>query len=320
MTVLKVALVCGVLASMAVAQNNSMGTAGGNPQKTSQAQSVQQPAAQQPGPEAPASTQPGPATGAQQPAATTTAPNVKRQPQAKTQEEYKAYQEAAAKPDPASLELAANDFAAKYPTSELRSVLFQRLMSMYQASNNGEKTIEAGKKVIAIDPDNAAALVTVALVISNKTRDNDLDRDERMAEASKYANHALETIENGTGVPAGTPEDKVPMFKELVLSMAYSSLGTVEFNRKNYPQAETYLRKSVENSSLQPDPVTWLQLSLALDRENKYADALQAANKCIEIAQNHPAGNYCSEERDRLAKLAGPAAAQKPAATGTSPK
>ena len=63
---------------------------------------------------------------------------------------------------------------------------------MYQASNNAEKTIEAGKKVIAIDPDNAAALVTVALVIANKTRDGDLDRDERMAEASKYANHALE--------------------------------------------------------------------------------------------------------------------------------
>jgi tetratricopeptide (TPR) repeat protein len=96
------------------------------------------------------------------------------------------------------------------------------------------------------------------------------------------------------------------MFKELVRSMAYSSLGTVEFNRKNYPQAETYLRKSVENSTLQPDPVTWLQLSLALDRENKYNDALQAANKCIEIAQSHPAGSYCAEERDRLAKLAGP--------------
>ncbi len=297
MTISRIVLVCGALAGVALAQGSSMSTAGGNPQSTSQ---QQQPAQQQP----PATTQ-TPAAGAQQ----TPAPQVpagKHQPQAKTQDEYKAYQEAAAKPDPPSLEQAANDFATKYPTSELRSVLFQREMTMYQASNNAEKTIEAGKKVIAIDPDNAAALVTVALVIANKTREGDLDRDERMAEASKYANHALESIENGTGVPAGTSEDKVPMFKELVRSMAYSSLGTVEFNRKNYPQAETYLRKSVENSTLQPDPVTWLQLSLALDRENKYNDALQAANKCIEIAQNHPAGSYCAEERDRLAKLAGP--------------
>ena len=297
MTISRIVLVCGALAGVALAQGSSMSTAGGNPQSTSQ---QQQPAQQQP----PATTQ-TPAAGAQQ----TPAPQVpagKHQPQAKTQDEYKAYQEAAAKPDPPSLEQAANDFATKYPTSELRSVLFQREMTMYQASNNAEKTIEAGKKVIAIDPDNAAALVTVALVIANKTREGDLDRDERMAEASKYANHALESIDNGTGVPAGTSEDKVPMFKELVRSMAYSSLGTVEFNRKNYPQAETYLRKSVENSTLQPDPVTWLQLSLALDRENKYNDALQAANKCIEIAQNHPAGSYCAEERDRLAKLAGP--------------
>jgi tetratricopeptide (TPR) repeat protein len=304
MKISRVVLTCGALAGMALAQGGSMSTSGGNPQATSQQQ--QQPAQQQP-----AAAAQTPAQGAQQaPAQTPTAP-VKRQPQAKTQDEYKAYQEAAAKPDPTSLEQAANDFAAKYPTSELRSVLFQREMQMYQASNNAEKTIEAGKKVIAIDPDNAAALVTVALVIANKTRENDLDRDERMAEASKYANHALESIDNGTGVPAGTADDKVPMFKELVRSMAYSSLGTVEFNRKNYPQAETYLRKSVESSTLQPDPVTWLQLSLALDRENKYSDALQAANKCIEIAQNHPAGSYCAEERDRLAKLAGPATTPK---------
>jgi tetratricopeptide (TPR) repeat protein len=313
MTISRIALVCGALAGVALAQGGAMNTQGGNPQATSQQQ--QQPAGQQATQQQPAQQEPAaatatqtPARGAQQaPAQTPTTP-VKRQPQAKTQDEYKAYQEAAAKPDPTSLEQAANDFATKYPTSELRSVLFQREMTMYQASNNAEKTIEAGKKVIAIDPDNSAALVTVALVIANKTRDNDLDRDERMAEASKYANHALEAIDNGTGIPAGTAEDKIPMFKELVRSMAYSSLGTVEFNRKNYPQAETYLRKSVENSTLQPDPVTWLQLSLALDRENKYSDALQAANKCIEIAQNHPAGSYCAEERDRLAKLAGPAA------------
>jgi len=297
LTISKLALTCVALAGLALGQGG-MSTGGGNPQATSQ---QQQPAQQQP------STAPqSPAQGNQPAAAQSPATPVKHQPQAKTQDEYKAYQEAAAKLDPLSLEQAANDFAAKYPTSELRSVLFQREMTMYQSSNNAEKTIEAGKKVIAIDPDNAAALVTVALVIANKTRDNDLDHDERMAEASKYANHALEAIDNGTGVPAGTAEDKIPMFKELVRSMAYSSLGTVEFNRKNYPQAETYLRKSVESSTLQPDPVTWLQLSLALDRENKYNDALQAANKCIEIAQNHPAGGYCAEERDRLAKLAGP--------------
>lgn len=291
MKIFNAVLVCGMLATMAFAQQAPAPATEG-PKETPQ------PSAQQPAAGAPQSNAP----------AVQLAPPARRQPQAKTQEEYKAYQEAAAKPDPASLEQAADAFAAKFPTSELRSVLFQREMSMYQASNNAEKTIEAGKKVIAIDPDNAAALVTVALVMANKTRDQDLDRDERMAEASKYANHALETIDNGTGVPPGTPEDKIPMFKELVRSMAYSSLGTVEFNRKNYPQAESYLRKSVESATMQPDPVTWLQLSLALDRENKYPDALQAANKCIEIAQNHPAASYCVDERDRLAKLVGPSA------------
>ncbi|HLH10104.1 MAG TPA: hypothetical protein VKW78_22910 [Terriglobales bacterium] len=311
--VLKAALLSGALAVMAVAQTGTGSSGNSTPQAEPQKQTEPQPS-----PATPATPATGQTTSSTEPAQTP-APVIKRQPQAKTQDEYKAYLDAAAKPDPASLEQAANDFAAKYPTSELRSVLFQREMSMYQASNNAEKTIEAGKKVISIDPDNAAALVTVSSVMANKTRDNDLDHDERMAEATKYANHALETIDNGTGVPAGTAQDKIPLFKELVRSMAYSSLGTVEFNKKNYPQAETYLRKSVESAAMQPDPVTWLQLSLALDRENKYGDALQAANKCIEIAQNHPAGTYCVDERDRLVKLVGPAAAQKPASDTPKP-
>lgn len=125
MTISRIMLVCGALAGMALAQGGSMSTSGGNPQATPQ---QQQPAQQAPVQQQPAATTQTPAQGAQQaPAQTPTGP-VKHQPQAKTQDEYKAYQEAAAKPDPTSLEQAANDFATKYPTSELRSVLFQREM------------------------------------------------------------------------------------------------------------------------------------------------------------------------------------------------
>jgi tetratricopeptide (TPR) repeat protein len=253
---------------------------------------------------------------AQAPAATG-----KRQPQAKTPEEFKAFNEAMAKPDPASAETAADDFAKAYPESELRSVLYQRVMSLYQGANNADKTVEIGKKTLELDPDNAPAMVTVASVIANRTRETDLDKDERQAEAKKYANQAIEMINSGQGIPAGTPPDKVSMYKDLILSMAYAALGTIEFNNKNYPQAEQNLRKSVESPQVQPDPVSWLQLALTLDREAKYADALAAASKCVEVSQGHPANAYCTSERDRLQKLANNPPAAKPAtpAPATAP-
>src|SRR5277367_6310729 len=67
-------------------------------------------------------------------------PAVKRPPQAKTQPEFDAYKVAAASTDAAGLEKAADDFATKFPDSELRILLYKTDMHLYQNANNAEKT------------------------------------------------------------------------------------------------------------------------------------------------------------------------------------
>ncbi len=61
-----------------------------------------------------------------------TAPQGKRPPQAKTQPEFEAYKAAIALTDAAAAEKAADDFAAKFPDSELRVVLYKLAMQKYQ--------------------------------------------------------------------------------------------------------------------------------------------------------------------------------------------
>ena len=56
------------------------------------------------------------------------APAGKRPPKVNTQEEFTAYKAAVALTDPAALEKAADDFAAKYPDSELRPLLYRPVM------------------------------------------------------------------------------------------------------------------------------------------------------------------------------------------------
>ena len=76
----------------------------------------------------------------------------KRKPAAKTKPEYDAYNAAIALTDPPALEKAADDFAAKFPDSELRTGLYTVAMERYQSSN-GAKMMEMARKVLAIDPD-----------------------------------------------------------------------------------------------------------------------------------------------------------------------
>src|SRR5271156_3984491 len=147
------------------------------------------------------------------------APAGKRPPQAKTQEEFAAYKAAAALTDPAAQEKAADDFAAKFPESELRQVLYRALVASFQRANDSDKMLATSQKLLAIDPDDPQALLGAAQVLAERTRETDLDKDQRLAEARKDAQRALVTVD--TNLPAGLAPEKVDVFKGYVRSEAY---------------------------------------------------------------------------------------------------
>jgi tetratricopeptide (TPR) repeat protein len=272
------------------------------------AQSNGKPDAQQPAPQAGTQATPAPALG-------------KRPPQAKTQPEYDAYKTAAALTDPAAAEKAADDFATKFPDSELRIMLFKSAMRAYQKAGNSDKIMEVGRKGLAIDGDDPELLVTVSSELAEKTRDTDLDKDQRLDEAMKMAQKSLQTVDTDISIPPNTPQEQVDGYKGQLRSFAYSIIGTLEFKKDNFTAAETDLRKSIDAFPSQPDPVVVLRLAISLDRQNKYPEALKEANHAVELTQeNTSAGKLARQERDRLTQLVGGNAAAPKPATAEQPK
>jgi tetratricopeptide (TPR) repeat protein len=270
------------------------------------AQSTGQPAQKNP----PAAGQAAPAQGTT-PGATT--PPAKRPPQLKTKPEQDAYNAAAANTDPAALEKAADDFSAKFPDSEVRVLLYQTAMRLYQSANNAEKTEAMGRKVLSFDGDNPEALVIVAEVIAERTRDSDIDKDQRFGEAITMAQKALQTVDTDISVPANTPQEKIDAYKSLLRSNAYSVIGTIEFKKENYAAAQENLQKSIDAFPSNPDPVVILRLALALDKQQKYPEALKVANRAVELTQDNTViGTPARRERDRLQQLTGGAAPAQP--------
>jgi tetratricopeptide (TPR) repeat protein len=238
------------------------------------------------------------------PAAQAAAPATKRPPQAKTQAEFDAYKTANALTDPAAQEKAADDFAAKFPDSELRVILWKAVMRNYQRTGNSDKTVEAARKGLALDGDDPELLVTVAGELAEKTRDTDLDKDQRLDEAMKMAQKALQTVDTDVAIPANTPQEQIDGYKGQLRSFAYSIIGTLEFKKDNFAAAETDLRKSIDAYPAQPDPVVVLRLAISLDRQNKYPEALKEANRAVELTQDGTgAGKLARQERDRLTQL-----------------
>jgi len=243
-----------------------------------------------------------------QSAAQTAAPAGKRPPQAKTQPEFDAYKAAVALTDAAAQEKAANDFATKFPDSELRPVLYKAVMHAYQQANNSDKMMEAAQKVLTFDADDPEALLGVAQVLAERTHDTDLDKDQRLAEARKDAQRALVTVD--TDVPStGYPPEQLNAFKGFLRSDAYAVLGTLDFNAKAWADAEANLRKSIDAFPQQVDPVAVFRLSVALDMQNKYPEALKFAKQAVDLTkEGTSAGDAARKERDRLSQLLGSAA------------
>ena len=237
------------------------------------------------------------------PAGQTVAPAGKRPPQAKTQPEFDAYKAAAALTDAAAQEKAAADFATKFPESELRPLLYKAVLHAYQQVNNSDKMMEMGQKILTYDADDPEALLGVAQVLAERTHDTDLDKDQRLAEARKDAQRALLTVE--TDVPAsGYPPEQLNAFKAFLRSDAYAIIGTLDFNAKAWADAETNLRKSIEAFPQQVDPIAVFRLSVSLDMQNKYPEALKYANQAVDMTKEGTgAGDAARKEKDRLTQL-----------------
>lgn len=240
--------------------------------------------------------------------------------QARTQAEYEAYQAIKNKPQtPEEFEKASEEFAAKFPDSNLRIVLYRGVMQSYQQAENSDKMLSAGLKVLSLDKDDPEALIVVGEIQEEHTSPMDLDREQRMDQALANAQHALATIDTDLAVPAGAQPEKVEAYKKYLRSTALAIIGKIQYKRQQYPEAETTLRKALDADAANPDPVVLLSLSLSLDMQKKYQDALLEANRAVDLTkEDTDMGKSARGERDRLIEETAGKSASPPAAPDSS--
>ncbi len=241
--------------------------------------------------------------GAAAPAKQASPTAARKSPQPKTQAEYDAYKAAAALSDAAKLEAAATEFAQKFPSSELRSILFQQAMGLYQKADNSRKALEMARTVLKYDPGNAVALLTAGQILAEHTHENDLDRNDRLAEADADARSALQNSGEIAPPTNLTPEQFAAALAEL-RGTAHEVLATVAFKRQDYFTAIKEFDLAIAEEKEHTDGVVWLRLSVALDKSGDYSSAAGAVQKAIAASQpDSPVRQLAEQEKSRLDKL-----------------
>ena len=251
---------------------------------------------------------------AQQPPSAAPAP--KPTPHAKTQQENTDYGAAAHTSGGAAMEAAADNFAQKYPDSELRANLYLRAMHEYQTENQPPKMLAMAEKVLLLDPENSVALVLTATVLADQLPESRPSTqpdqvlqpkpDPTIPEIKKNAGLALQTIDTSFSAPAGASPEQVAAYKNMLKGMAHSAIGLTDLKTGDDAGAETELKAAADLNKAQPDPYTWYQLALAQEHLKKYGDALASANEGLKYAGSDAnVTNLLTQQRDKMSKLAG---------------
>jgi len=220
-------------------------------------------------------------------------PAGKHVPQAKTHPEFNDYNAAYAVSGGAASEKAAEEFAAKYPDSELKAFLYSKAMHEYQTENNKPKILTMGEKVLQFDPDNPIALVLTATIMADDLKDaskdpDKKDREKKVATIKKNGSRALETINSDFVPGANVTPEQLAAYRKTLQTMAHSALGIVALKTDDDAGAEKELKAAADANAGQPDPYVWYHLALAQDHQNKYSEALVSINQAVQYAGADP--------------------------------
>ncbi len=206
--------------------------------------------------------------------------------------------------DPAAKIAKVDAFIAKYADTEFKSWAYTQATEAAQQSNDSAKVIIYGDLAIESDPKAYHPMLMVSAELARTTRENDLDKDEKLAKAEKLTHQAIGIIPTAPKLNPSIPDDQWEEIKKEFIGDAHQDLGMIASDRKKYdvaiaeftqavtipgqPNAATFVRLAAAyNDNKQPDEALAAlakmpanpQLAPFADREKKRAEALKAAKK-----------------------------------------
>jgi tetratricopeptide (TPR) repeat protein len=208
---------------------------------------------------------------------------------------------------------AADELVSKYADTSYKSFALELEAEAYQKKNDNTKAIIYGEQALQADPKNYDASNLLANITAATTRDTDLDKEEKLTRAEKYAHESLDTLQSGGRPPlyANLTEEQWAKTKAAGVSLAWQALGTVALVRKKTDDAIADFQKGIEAN---PDPVLMIRAGRALLAAKKPDDAIVYFEKVMNSA-DAPAQIKSIAQADRVRAIqakGGPAPAAAP--------
>lgn len=195
---------------------------------------------------------------------------------------------------------ACKSFLEKFPDSEFRPIAYLFLTLSYQEKNDYDNTLTYGEATLKAEPGNYQALLLLSRLIASRTRENDLDKEEKLRTAEKYANLALDTLKTAPRPNPSIADAQWESAKLDLSAQAYEAFAMIALARNKNDAAIEQFQKALATSP-SPDPSTMVRLANAQAKAAKFDDAIKTLDQVAAIADAPPVvKNIAAQEKARV--------------------
>ena len=225
------------------------------------------------------------------------------QPKPKSQKEIAALQAMFSATTPDAQIAAAENLLTTFADTEFKSLALYMEADDYSRKGQFEKSIVFGEQALAADPQNYQAMLLLARQYAGHTTENDLDKEEKLTKAAKYANDAIAAVATAAKPNPGLADDKWDAIKKDYTSQAHEALGIIGDVRKKYDVSATEYKTALDGAQT-PDPSVMVRYAIAEEHLGKFDDAIAMLDKAIADPNSQPAvKNYATTEKARATAL-----------------
>jgi tetratricopeptide (TPR) repeat protein len=210
-----------------------------------------------------------------------------KQPAPKTQKELDALKAWQAASDPDERIKAIENVLTNFADTEFKLVLLEDAMQLEQRKRDFAQVVFYGERLLEADPKNAFALVTLAGETARHVREFDLDKEEKLNKADKYANAAMEAAKEMAKPRPDITDQQWEGVRKDMQAQAYEALGQTALLRKKFDDSIADYKKALAVQAT-PDPATWVRLGQAYEDSGKWDEANEAFDKAINTPDVNP--------------------------------
>jgi tetratricopeptide (TPR) repeat protein len=244
-------------------------------------------------------------------------PGLLAQPKPKSEAEYDALKAMFGAQTPDARIAAAENVLTKFADTQFKAVALYFEAASYQQKGDYEHTVVFGERTLEADPKHFQAMLMLATVIAQHTKEFDLDRADKVAQVDKYAKTALDLLKDAPKPNATITDDQWTAAKKDFASEAHAALGTAAMASKKYDVAESEFKLSIDGVD-KPDPGNFVRLGKVYSEQGKYDEAIAQFDKVMAMQDiNVQFKQVAQAERVRTIQKKGAAAKPADAAPAT---